>query len=76
MTTRRGTTPTALDAVDPRRRLRNVALTLGALALGALALYLLDGIGSSKLSQALALCAIWGIATVSLNQINGTLGIL
>jgi len=71
-----GSAPTALDAVDPKRRLRNVALTLGALALGALALYLLEGIGSSKLTQALALCAIWGIATVSLNQINGTLGIL
>lgn len=68
--------PTPLDAVDPKRRLRNLVLTVAAMAIGAVVLYLLDGIGSSKLSQALALFAIWGIATVSLNLINGTLGIL
>lgn len=69
-------TPTPLDAIDPKRRLRNLLLTIGAMALGAVVLYVLDGLGSSKLSQALALFAIWGIATVSLNLINGTLGIL
>ncbi len=72
----RSKTPTPLDAIDPKRRLRNLLLTLGAMALGAVALYILDGLGSSKLSQALALFAIWGIATVSLNLVNGTLGIL
>ncbi len=72
----RSRAPTPLDAIDPKRRLRNLLLTLGAMALGAVVLYFLDGIGSSKLSQALALFAIWGIATVSLNLVNGTLGIL
>lgn len=72
----RSTAPTPLDAIDPKRRLRNLVLTLVAMALGAVVLYFLDGIGSSKLSQALALFAIWGIATVSLNLVNGTLGIL
>lgn len=72
----RSNTPTTVDPVDPRRRLRNTALTIVALGVGALALYLLDSIGSTRLSQALALVAIWGIATVSLNLINGTLGIL
>ncbi|HET8985282.1 MAG TPA: branched-chain amino acid ABC transporter permease, partial [Trueperaceae bacterium] len=72
----RSATPTPLDAVNPRRRLRNLALTLAAGVVGIIVLYLLDGIGSSKLTQALALFAIWGIATVSLNLINGTMGIL
>ncbi len=69
-------TPTALDDVDPSRRWRNAALTALALGLGMLALVGLQAVGSSKLEQALALFAIWGIATVSLNLVNGTLGIL
>jgi branched-chain amino acid transport system permease protein len=73
--TRRGT-PTALDDVDPSKRVRNVALTLAAVGLGVLLLAYLESIGSSKLTQSLALFAIWGVATVSLNLINGTLGIL
>jgi branched-chain amino acid transport system permease protein len=68
--------PTALDAIDPRRRWRNLALTLIALAIGVLLLQWLTALGSAKLTQALALFAIWGVATVSLNLINGTLGIL
>ena len=69
-------TPTAFDDVDPRKRVRNVALTLVAVGLGVLVLMFLESIGSSKLTQSLALFAIWGVATVSLNLINGTLGIL
>jgi branched-chain amino acid transport system permease protein len=72
----RVTTPTAFDAIDPAKRVRNLALTLVAMAAGVLVLWLLEGIGSTKLVQALALFAIWGVATVSLNLINGTLGIL
>lgn len=72
----RSTTPTAFDAIDPAKRVRNVALTLLAAGAGIGALWVLDGVGSTKLVQALALFAIWGIATVSLNLINGTLGIL
>lgn len=68
--------PTPLDAVDPRRRARNLALTLVALGLGLLALYGLQAVGSAKLTQSLTMFAIWGIATVSLNLVNGTLGIL
>ena len=60
----------------PRHRNRNILLSLGAAAALALALWLLQGLGSTKLDQALALFAIWGVATVSLNLINGTLGIL
>ena len=69
-------TPTAFDAIDPAKRLRNLALTFVAIGVGALALWGLESIGSAKLTQALALFAIWGVATVSLNLINGTLGIL
>jgi branched-chain amino acid transport system permease protein len=69
-------TPTALDDVDPQRRVRNAALTLVALGLGIVALWALQSVGSAKLTQALALFAIWGVATVSLNLVNGTLGIL
>lgn len=69
-------TPTAFDDVDPATRRRNAFLTLGALAVGVLVLWGLQGLGSTKLTQALALFAIWGVATVSLNLINGTLGIL
>lgn len=56
--------------------LRNVLLTVAALAVLAVVLYLVDVHGGSKLEQAFALFAIWGVATVSLNLINGTLGIL
>lgn len=72
----RVTTPTAFDAIDPSKRVRNAALTLVAMGLGVGLLWLLEGAGSTKLVQALALFAIWGVATVSLNLINGTLGIL
>lgn len=60
----------------PRHRGRNILLTLGGLVALVLALWLLQGLGSTKLNQALALFAIWGVATVSLNLVNGTLGIL
>lgn len=59
-----------------QNRVRNIFLTLGALALGVVALYGLQAVGSDKLNGALALFAVWGIATVSLNLINGTLGVL
>ncbi len=73
-----------LERVDPRTRVlafpqnrgRNILLTLGMTVLIILSLWFLTSLGSSKLNQALALFAIWGIATVSLNLINGTLGIL
>jgi branched-chain amino acid transport system permease protein len=68
--------PSVYDDIDPAKRIRNVALTLVAVGVGALALFALQAVGSSKLDQALALFAIWGVATVSLNLINGTLGIL
>lgn len=57
-------------------RLRNLLLTLGAGALVAVLLGLATGTGSAKLNDSLALFAIWGIAAVSLNLINGTTGIL
>ncbi|MEZ4608496.1 MAG: branched-chain amino acid ABC transporter permease [Deinococcales bacterium] len=57
-------------------RLRNALLSLVALVIGIFVLRYLGGLGSAKLTQALALFAIWGVATVSLNLINGTLGIL
>ena len=60
----------------PRHRGRNILLTLGGLVALVLILWFLQGLGSSKLNQALALFAIWGVATVSLNLVNGTLGIL
>lgn len=58
------------------KRLRNILLTLLGLGLLALLLYFIDTSGSTKLEQAFALFAIWGIAAVSLNLINGTTGIL
>lgn len=73
-----------LERVDPRtrhlafqqNRLRNTLLTLALACLVILLLWVLTGLGSTRLTQALALFAVWGIATVSLNLINGTLGIL
>jgi len=61
---------------DGKRRLRNLLLTLAAGALVAVALALVGGNGGAKLNDSLALFAIWGIAAVSLNLINGTTGIL
>src|SRR5690554_424212 len=60
---------------DPKRN-RNRLLTVAGLALVALLLYFIDQSGSSKLVQAFALFAIWGIAAVSLNLVNGITGIL
>lgn len=60
----------------PSHRGRNLLLTLVGLCVLALVLFGLTMLGSTKLEQALALFAIWGVATVSLNLINGTLGIL
>ncbi len=54
------------------RRLLNVASAVALLV----ALYLVTAQGSVKLGQVFALFAIWGIATVSLNLINGVTGIL
>lgn len=59
-----------------QHRLRNTLLTLALSGLVALLLGWLVSLGSARLTQALALFAIWGIATVSLNLINGSLGIL
>jgi len=61
--------------VQPNRN-RNILLTLAATVAVALALLILTSLGSIKLNSALALFAIWGVATVSLNLVNGTLGIL
>ncbi len=57
-------------------RVRNSLLTLAALAVLILVLFLVDGGASVKLRQVFALFAIWGIATVSLNLVNGVTGIL
>lgn len=57
-------------------RLRNALLSLGALAAVIGILALVDGGSSIKLRQVFALFAIWGIATVSLNLVNGVTGIL
>lgn len=58
------------------KRLRNVLLTLAGLGLVALLLFGIDNSGSIKLEQVVALFAIWAIASVSLNLINGVTGIL
>jgi branched-chain amino acid transport system permease protein len=62
--------------IEQPNRNRNILLTLGLTGVIALLLWLLGGLGSDKLNGALTLFAIWGVATVSLNLINGTLGIL
>lgn len=59
-----------------QNRGRNTLLTLGTGLLVIVFLWFVIGLDSTKLTQALALFAIWGVATVSLNLINGTLGIL
>ncbi len=58
------------------KRMRNAVLTLLGLGLVAVVLYLVQASGNAKLAQVMALFAIWGIAAVSLNLINGTTGIL
>lgn len=58
------------------KRVRNRLLTLGSLGVLVLILLGLDGSGNIKLNQVVALFAIWGIAAVSLNLINGVTGIL
>lgn len=62
--------------MDDSKRLRNGLLTLGSLGLLAVGLFLIEQTSSVKLIQATALFAIWGIAAVSLNLINGVTGIL
>jgi len=55
---------------------RDRLLTAAAFVAAILALWLVDRGSSAKLEQVVALFAIWGIATVSLNLINGVTGIL
>lgn len=54
------------------RKILNVA----AIGVLLVVLFLVDNSGSAKLVQVFALFGIWGIATVSLNLINGVTGIL
>ena len=68
--------PRTIELAFQRNRGRNTFLTLLAGGLVILLLYFVLVGGSSKLEQALTLFAIWGVATVSLNLVNGTLGIL
>ncbi len=65
-----------LTASATPNRLRNALLTLGGLALLALLLAFVDAGATTKFKQACALFAIWGVAAISLNLINGTTGIL
>ena len=66
------------------KRLRNTLLNLAALIVLAVFLIMVNRMvgadnqvkGIVKFTGALTLFAIWGVATVSLNLINGTLGIL
>ena len=55
---------------------RNTLLTLGVVAIVGLLLAWAQGVGGAKLNDTLALFAIWGIAALSLNLVNGTTGIL
>lgn len=78
-----GATPTARTPAEAgykphytSNRVRNTLLSLGGLVVLVVVLALVDGGSSIKLKQVLALFAIWGIATVSLNLINGITGIL
>src|SRR5690606_24376645 len=57
-------------------RTRNALLTLAGLAVVAGILFLVQSSGGVKMQQVFALFAIWGIATVSLNLVNGVTGIL
>ena len=67
---------TAAATDNSSKRLRNTLLTLLGLGLLALALYFIDGGTSTKFKQACTLFAVWGVAAISLNLINGTTGIL
>lgn len=60
---------------QPNRN-RNTLLTLGVVVGLIVILFVFHNTATAKLEQALALFAIWGIATVSLNLINGVTGIL
>ncbi len=62
--------------IEQPKRTRNMMLTLASSAILFFILLFLSNTAGSKLEQALALFAIWGIATVSLNLINGVTGIL
>jgi len=57
-------------------RLRNASLTVLGLGVLALLLYFIDAGASTKFKQACTLFAVWGVAAISLNLINGTTGIL
>lgn len=59
-----------------RHPVRDAILTIVGLIAIAVALHFIGIHGASKFRQALAMFAIWGIATVSLNLINGVTGIL
>ena len=59
-----------------RHPVRDAILTIVGLIAIAVALHFIGIHGASKFKQALAMFAIWGIATVSLNLINGVTGIL
>ncbi len=63
-------------ALPSTKRLRNTLLTLLGLGLLVLALYFIDGNATTKFKQACTLFAVWGVAAISLNLINGTTGIL
>ena len=70
--------------MEDRPRLRNTVLTIAGLVVLALAMAFIDRLAAAddpisgivKFSGAMAMFAIWGVATVSLNLVNGTLGIL
>lgn len=66
----------ATSALSGRKRLRDALLTLVGLALLALLIAFIDAEGTTRFKQACALFAIWGVAAISLNLINGTTGIL
>lgn len=57
-------------------RLRDAFLTVLGLGLLALILTFIDAGASTKFKQACTLFAVWGVAAISLNLINGTTGIL
>lgn len=59
-----------------RRSFARSLLNVAAIGVLLVVLFLVDGSGSTKLVQVFALFGIWGIATVSLNLINGVTGIL
>ena len=63
-------------ALPSTKRLRNTLLTLLGLGLLVLVLYFIDGSATTKFKQACTLFAVWGVAAISLNLINGTTGIL